>query len=185
MIDTSNMRVLIFGNGAVGKRKSLYFQGKCAEISFSLKEDSTPIDVKIRGYDIIIAATNDVEFNRHVCAAAKGAGKWYNSSDEPGNFLIPATFTAGDAIVSVSTNGRAPAVSVYLRDYLSRQYPSLDKMIDLQEEYRNKLKNEISEQSERATILRLLLESSEIWYALDHNDLEKAHMIANKIIEER
>jgi len=182
MIDTTSMRVLVFGNGLVGMRKSAYFQGKCAEVAFSLRNDPRVLEVQIAPYDIIIAATNDAEFNRRVCTIARNSGKWYNSANEPGNFLIPATVTAGDVTIAVSTSGKSPALAVFLRDSLSREYPSLEKMIELQDEIRRELKDMIPEQSSRAEILRSVLDSSEIWKALDENDMEKARKLVRELL---
>jgi len=182
MIDTSSLRVLVFGNGPVGMRKAAYFQGKCAEVAFSLRDDPTGLEVQIAPYDIIIAATNDTEFNCRVCTAARNAGKWYNSANEPGNFLIPATVTAGDVTIAVSTSGKSPALAAFLRDSLLREYPSLEKMIELQNNLREELKDKIPEQSSRAAMLRAVLDSSEIWKALDENDMDKARKLAGELL---
>ena len=176
MLDISKSRVLVIGTGAVGQRKAEYFAGHCKELVLS----DTALE-NLSDFDIIIAATASAEENERICSAAASLNKLYNSATGIGNFLIPAAAFAENYTIAVSTNGKAPAVSAFLRDKIESDLPSFSRMIDLQETLRAELKNTVPEQKHRAEILRAVLEDDAVWKALDLGDFDAALSLARRI----
>ncbi|HJJ46613.1 MAG TPA: NAD(P)-dependent oxidoreductase, partial [Methanocorpusculum sp.] len=83
-VDVSALRVLIFGNGAVGSRKAAYFRDEAKEVRMLEKSvipsDDAALFSLISEYDIIIAASDDAEFNKKITEIASQNHKWYNSA---------------------------------------------------------------------------------------------------------
>lgn len=173
MLDLSASSVLVVGSGAVGQRKAGYFADSCREVRLIDELPKNPEEL-ISCYDIIVAATASESVNETICSIARSLNKWYNSATGIGNFLIPAAFSEENFTISVSTGGKAPAVSAYLRDHIRESLPSLSPMISLQETLRAELKNTVPEQSRRAEILRAVLDDESVWQALDAEDFDKA-----------
>ncbi|HJJ36247.1 MAG TPA: bifunctional precorrin-2 dehydrogenase/sirohydrochlorin ferrochelatase [Methanocorpusculum sp.] len=177
MLDVSDLRVLVIGNGTVGNRKAQYFSGEAREVRI-VDTETKDIESLIPSYDIIIAATDDPAYNQRIADLAKRAGKWYNSATGQGNFLIPAVFREGDMAVAVSTNGKSPAAAAYIRDKIEHDCPALPKMIDLQDKLRTVLKQSSLPQERRATILRAVLDDDHIWAALEDGEIFEAEKLA-------
>lgn len=170
-VDVSALRVLIFGNGAVGSRKAAYFRDEAKEVRMleksGIPSDDAALFSLISEYDIIIAASDDAEFNKKITEIASQNHKWYNSATAVGNFLLPAVFHEGDLSLAVSTNGKAPAVASFVRDEITSAYPALSQMVELQNTLRSLLKNKIPSQKQRAEILQKVLHDDEIWKELE------------------
>lgn len=172
LLDLSDASVLIFGEGAVGRRKADYFSG--CRITFITRTRGTDVsnltDEELNGiiaeHDIIIAALPDANLNDRICTAAKQAHKLYNSATSAGNFLIPSVWEDGPVTIAVSTNGKAPALSAYLRDEIAKTYPHLAEMAELQNTLRKTLKDTEPDAEKRMQILRNAVSDSEIWESL-------------------
>jgi len=69
------------------------------------------------GVWLVIAATDDPAVNGAVYDAGQRAGIWVNGADDPANcsFTLPSVVRRGDLQVAVSTGGRSPALSRWLR----------------------------------------------------------------------
>ncbi|HJJ30994.1 MAG TPA: bifunctional precorrin-2 dehydrogenase/sirohydrochlorin ferrochelatase [Methanocorpusculum sp.] len=169
--DVSALRVLVFGTGAVGTRKAAYFKPEAKEVRLLGKSDTPSDDAEleslIREYDIIIAASDDAEFNTKITGIASRGKKWYNSATSAGNFLIPAVFHEGDLSVAVSTNGKAPAAAAFIRDAVKSAYPALPQMVELQNTLRTLLKTAVPSQQIRAEILQKILHDDAVWKELE------------------
>jgi len=177
MLDVSELRVLIIGKGTVGNRKAQYFSGEAREVRI-IDTETKDIEPLIESYDIIIAATDDSQYNTKIAEIAKSFGKWYNSATGPGNFLIPAAFQEGDVSIAVSTNGKAPAAATYIRNKIEHDCPALPKMVDLQDRLRTVLKQGNHSQEQRAAILRAVLDDGQIWKALEDGEIFEAEKLA-------
>ncbi len=181
MLDISKLRVLVFGNGTVGNRKAQHFAEESAEIRIVDKEEvgtESDLESLIKTYDIIIAATDNPSFNDTVLGYAKSMNKWYNSATGKGNFLIPATFQEGDISIAVSANGKAPAAAAYIRNKIEKEWPALQKMVELQDKLRTVLKQQVKDQNRRAGILCSILEDDNIWRALEEGEIFEAEKLA-------
>ena len=179
--DVSALRVLVFGTGAVGSRKAAYFRDEAKEVRLLDKSEMPSGDAAlfslISEYDIIIAASDDAEFNKKITEIASQNHKWYNSATAVGNFLLPAVFHEGDFSLAVSTNGKAPAVASFIRDEIKSAYPALSQMVELQNTLRSLLKNKIPSQKQRAEILQKVLHDDAVW-----KELEEGRVDAEEIL---
>lgn len=181
MLDLSASSVLVVGSGAVGQRKAGYFADSCREVRQIDELPKNPEEL-ISRYDIIVAATASESVNETICTLARSLNKWYNSATGIGNFLIPAALSEENFTLAVSTGGKAPAVSAYLRDYIGKHLPALSPMISLQETLRAELKTVVPEQKRRAEILRSVLDDSAVWQALEAGDDETALALSRRHI---
>ncbi|MDI6866468.1 bifunctional precorrin-2 dehydrogenase/sirohydrochlorin ferrochelatase [Methanoculleus sp.] len=186
MLDLTGRRVLIFGGGDVGARKAAYFEHE-AEVtvisrSFSPRLDallvrreevdlaSLPdeaIGELLDGAFLAVAATPDPALNNRIGRLCAAAGILFNNAaGEPGDVIIPSLVRGRNYLLAISTRGKSPAVSRYLRMRLESEYANLDRMIDLQEEIRSTLREIEPVQAERSRTLWKILLDDEIWEAL-------------------
>ncbi|BBL67923.1 precorrin-2 dehydrogenase/sirohydrochlorin ferrochelatase family protein [Methanoculleus chikugoensis] len=186
MLDLTARRVLIFGGGDVGARKAAFFEHE-AEVtvisrSFSPDLDGLAIrrqetdlsalpDEALRGFlsgaFLAVAATPDSGLNDRIGRLCAEAGVLFNNAaGEPGDVTIPSVVRGSRFLVAISTRGKSPAVSRYLRMRLEADYADLDMMIELQEEIRPMLRETEPVQAERARILWEILLDDEIRAAL-------------------
>jgi len=182
MLDLTGRRVLIFGGGDVGARKAAYFEHE-AEVtvisrSFSPRLDglavrrhetdlaSLPDDAigeLLDGAFLAIAATPDPALNNRIGRLCASAGVLFNNAaGEPGDVIIPSVVRGRNYLIAISTGGKSPAVSRYLRMRLESEYADLDRMIDLQEEMRSILRETEPVQAERSRTLWKILLDDEI-----------------------
>ncbi|HON40697.1 MAG TPA: bifunctional precorrin-2 dehydrogenase/sirohydrochlorin ferrochelatase [Methanoculleus sp.] len=182
MLDLTGRRVLIFGGGDVGARKAAYFEHE-AEVtvisrSFSPRLDglavrrhetdlaSLPDDAigeLLDGAFLAIAATPDPALNNRIGRLCASAGVLFNNAaGKPGDVIIPSVVRGRNYLIAISTGGKSPAVSRYLRMRLESEYADLDRMIDLQEEMRSILRETEPVQAERSRTLWKILLDDEI-----------------------
>ncbi len=97
---------------------------------------------EVAGYRLVVAATDDRQVNRQVYLDGEAAGVWVNSADNPDNcaFTLPAVVRRGPIMLTVSTGGRSPALSAWLRGRLSDELgPEYLTLLDLLVERREEL----------------------------------------------
>ncbi|HEX9531066.1 MAG TPA: bifunctional precorrin-2 dehydrogenase/sirohydrochlorin ferrochelatase, partial [Acidimicrobiales bacterium] len=90
-------------------------------------------------YDLVFTATSDAEVNQAVYDDAVAAGVWVNSADDPDrcSFVLPSVVRRGPITVTVSTGGHSPAMSVFLRRWVSDELgPEYEVLVTLLSEQR-------------------------------------------------
>ena len=94
-------------------------------------------------YRLVTTATNDPAVNSLVARDCEAANLFVNSADDPANctFTLPSVARRGDIQVAVSTNGRSPALSRWLRQRIEREINSgyvalLDLLAEIRAEAR-------------------------------------------------
>lgn len=72
---------------------------------------------EVADYWLAITCTDDTAVNRQVYLEGEAAGVWVNSADDPANcaWILPSVARNGDLAITVSTNGRSPALASWLR----------------------------------------------------------------------
>ena len=72
---------------------------------------------QLHGASLVIAA-GPTEVNGQVVADARRIGAWVCSTSDPeaGDFTVPAVWTSGPLVLTVSTSGASPALAAALRD---------------------------------------------------------------------
>jgi precorrin-2 dehydrogenase/sirohydrochlorin ferrochelatase len=202
LLDLQDKNVIIFGGGTVGLRKARFFEGesKVTVVSREFHPDFESICVRkiigdveelapdmVSSSDIVIAATDDQSLNNRISEMAKSLGKLHNQANGIGNFLIPSVLNRGSFTVAISTMGKSPAFSRYLRLKLERELSKeLELMVQLQEELRAELKERIEDQQTREDLLRLVLYDDRIWTLLSNSyqdALNEARRLTSEVAE--
>jgi precorrin-2 dehydrogenase/sirohydrochlorin ferrochelatase len=132
---------LVVGGGAVGERKVQDLLSAGARVTLVSRE-ITPVlaamaarrlitylqedfsEDQLNGMVLAIAATNDLNVNQRVSAAAQSRGLPVNVVDQPAlcSFVVPATIRRGDLTLAIGTGGQSPALAKKLRRDLEQQY---------------------------------------------------------------
>ncbi|HTY90538.1 MAG TPA: bifunctional precorrin-2 dehydrogenase/sirohydrochlorin ferrochelatase [Methanocella sp.] len=189
-LEFSCKKVVIFGGGAVGERKAKYFlPAEVVVVSPGFTEclDAMGADGIVRlerravreedvgglieGAFLVVAATGNKRLNDAIARAAESAGILANNATGESSAIVPSLLKRGDVMVAVSTGGRSPALSRYLRLKLEAALGGdLERMAKLQERVREQLKKTIEDQKGREEVLRTILDDSDVWEALKEED---------------
>lgn len=97
----------------------------------------------LRGCLIVIAATGDTEVNQQVFQDGQQQGVLVNSADDPQNcdFTLPARLRRGDLLVTISTEGRSPAMASWLRRQIEASLgEDMQQMLEVVAEVRDEIK---------------------------------------------
>jgi len=108
-------------------------------------EERTYRSGEVAAYRLAIAATDSPEANAAVFRDGEEAGVWVNGADDPANcsFTLPSVLRRGPLMVTVSTGGRSPALSRWLRQRLEAEIgPEFEILLDLLASERDLLKAE-------------------------------------------
>ena len=78
----------------------------------------------LKGSFLVIAATDDPRINERVWQEARALGLLVNVVDDPDhcNFIAPSVVRRGPLSLAISTSGRCPAFSRYLRRQLEQEF---------------------------------------------------------------
>jgi siroheme synthase-like protein len=188
--------VVVFGGGEVGRRKANFLASE-AEVmvvsrefvsgfhpSIALRQGNIEecLTDMVGWADLVIAATSDKDLNGVIAAEAARQGRYCNRADGLSTFLIPSVVERENYKVAVSTEGRSPGMSKFLRLELDRLLdPRYDLMVSLQEELREAARERVPSQTERERRLWKVLEDDAVWSALE-NDPCRARELAFRIV---
>lgn len=193
-LDMRGRKVVVFGGGEVGYRKAAYFSKEADVTVVSLtfissfndgpfvlvKEDIHVSFTKwVDHADLVVAATDSVALNSKIEDECERMGKWCNNALGVSDFLIPSVVERDGYTVCVSTLGRSPAMSRFLKFKLEESLtPEYSAMVRLQEDLRAVAKERISDQSKREKYLWDVLHDDDVWDAMRSGDLGRAWKIA-------
>jgi precorrin-2 dehydrogenase / sirohydrochlorin ferrochelatase len=186
-IDLSCKRVVIFGGGAVGERKAKYFAPagvvvvssrftECLEAMGAegiLKLERRDVNAQdvprlIEDAFLVVAATGDKKLNDKISSLAEARGILVNNATGETAVVIPSVIKKGDVTVAISTGGRSPAMSKFIRLKLEASIsPDVEKMVELQEKVREQIKKSVKSQKSREEILWAVLDDPAVWKALE------------------
>jgi precorrin-2 dehydrogenase/sirohydrochlorin ferrochelatase len=204
MLDLAGKEVVIFGGGEVGERKASLFCGH-AKVTVVSREFTPRLNrlfeegkiklVKVKDLTeseicpymkdafIVIPSTNDTLVNERIAQLAGKSGKLINRVDDMGDVIVPSVITRGDVVIGISTLGKSPALSKYIRQRLEGVItPEFADMSRLQNELREALKSQVHDQKKRKEILWNIINDSDVWSAISES-YEKAYKVALKHIE--
>ena len=194
-METSKLKVIVFGGGNVALRKCKYFEGaeitvvtreiipELKEMVSDVKIGDIPEDVRqmIDPYDLVIAATDDRELNCRIRDDALSMGINVNSAHGGGNILIPSVLKREGYSVAVSSMGRVPAFPPYIVTELDRFLePKYDRMLDFMVEMRKYAMDNISPQHKRREFLESVLYDTEIQNLIAECRVKEARKLALK-----
>jgi precorrin-2 dehydrogenase/sirohydrochlorin ferrochelatase len=137
-LDLSGRKVLVVGGGPVAARKVAGLLRAGAAVTVvapdAVAEIAEDPDVRwhqrayrrgeVASYRLAVTATDDPAVNRQVARDGDAANVFVNSADDPANcsFILPAVVTRGDLQIAISTNGRSPAMSAWVRKRLEQTF---------------------------------------------------------------
>ena len=142
-INLENKNILIVGGGTVATRKVKYLLDFTTNIKiispkistkllkfiskYNLKYKNRKFKTKdLKKQDIIITAINNIKLQKNIFKKAKQLNIWLiNSSDniKHCDFIFPSYIKKGDLTISISTNGKSPTITKYLKKYLNNHIP--------------------------------------------------------------
>ena len=100
---------------------------------------------------LLIAATNDKKINEEASEEATEKKMLVNVAttnekiDAEKNFTVPSVIRRGDLMITISTNGRAPGLSKFIREYLEEEViEKFAKELPKISEEREKIKKDVS-----------------------------------------
>jgi precorrin-2 dehydrogenase/sirohydrochlorin ferrochelatase len=156
-LDLRGRRVLVVGGGPIAARKvqGLVRAGAVVTVVAPTVVPELARDPDVRwhergyrrgevaSYRLAITATDDPATNAQVARDGDAANVLVNSADDPANcsFILPAVVTRGDLQITVSTNGRSPAMARWARRHLESIFSDvharlLDLLSDVRDEAR-------------------------------------------------
>jgi len=203
LVDFSKKTVVIFGGGEVGARKAAYFapEAKVRVYSRSFSPAFSGLDVDqehvdlhgagderlrslLEGAFLAVAATPDRELNNRIGELCQERGILFNNADGiSGDLLIPSVVKGERFLLAVSTAGSSPAISRFLREFLEKSLPDLDRMIALQERLRAYLKECQPDTEARKDVLWKVLMDREVWRALHAGETAAWSLIARRYLQ--
>jgi len=200
-IDCSGRRIVIFGGGAVAARKAAYFarDAKVLVVSRSFVHKIGTLPVKTRSVDIgaatdaklaalignaflVIAALSEPAQNNRIGRICRKKGILFNNAD--GRVMLPAVSAGENYTLAISTGGRSPAVSRFIREYLEQELPELDAMIALQHRMREGLKKNVPDQARRNEILRKVIEDQSLWKLLKSDPVRAWNRVSERYLDD-
>lgn len=207
VLDLNDRSVVIFGGGRVGERKALKFvyvaervaivsrdftknlrrlETKLGNLHLIEREIDLPLIKKyVSGAFIVIAATNDPKLNSEIVSVARKLGKLVNWVDRPegSDFVVPAMVRKKDIQIAISTGGKSPLVSRYLKSKVKEIITDDDVfMVELQDFARELAKRTILRQIDRKEILWQIFRDSSIRQLVKGGKYEEAKKKASALI---
>jgi len=204
-LNVKGKKAIVFGGGRVASRRTAKLLDAGAKVkvvakTFSesirkmssknlqmVEEDLNNINISnlIKEGDLIFISTNDRNLNDKIEKEARRQRKLVNRADGVSDFVIPASLKVGDVLISISTEGKSPAVAKALKKRIKKTITQEDIMlVELQEFARSILKRKFKDQQLRESILREIISMPEILEYLKIGDTAKAKRLVLDHLEE-
>ena len=149
--------VLVVGGGAVAAQKVRELVACGAEVTVVATTvvdelaDDERVTCHLRRYRsgeaadhrFVVAATDRREVNQEVHDDAEAAGVWVNAADDPQrcSVTLPARVRRGSLLVTISTEGRSPALATWLRRRLEDELgPEVEVLLEVLAEERDRIR---------------------------------------------
>ncbi len=180
MLDIENRPCVVIGGGLVAERKISSLLKSKADITVISPEATTYIkdlakDGKLhwlkrefqvgdlRGYFMVIIATNDSLLNQKIHQEANLKTQLVNLVDQPeqSNFIVPASIKRGGLQIAISTSGASPGLAKKIRFELERQYGvEYEQYMDFLWQMRQWIIKNVSDEKNKRDFFQLILEPS-------------------------
>ena len=141
-MDMNELKVLVVGGGYIATEKLeklVDFTQKITVISTEVSSEADEIiqkfnlecDIKayetgdIKGYDIVIVATDTVALHKEIYEESRGSRILVNSVDNTDycDFIFPSYVKKEDLTIAFSTGGASPAFAKYIRRHFEKIIP--------------------------------------------------------------
>ena len=142
-MDMQDLKVLVVGGGYIATEKLEKLVDFTKEITVIASEVSPEADqlIKdhcltlyqrkyaegdIKGFDIVIVATDTVELHEEIYKESRGSRTLVNSVDNTDycDFIFPSYVQKGDLTIAFSTGGTSPAFAKYIRRHFEKIIPN-------------------------------------------------------------
>ena len=198
-LKTEDFNVFILGTGEVATRRANKFLDHGANVILygdvldseienkgAVLETSNNFEELVSWADMVVIASGDKNLCEKVSLLAKD--KLLNRADFPqkGNVIVPNSFNIADDIeISISTKGKSPLVSKYLRKKIQKIITEEDiAKIELQSYARERLKSIVKGQKNRRNHLYNIFEDKNIEELIRNNRIDEAKEYINGKINE-
>ncbi len=210
-VNVSGKRIVVFGGGGVAERKICQILdtdgagGEKVEVEV-YSQDITPrieemmekgeiqcfrcdlwdqnLGELIKGAFLILICTDDETLNNRILKEASKFDVLVNYRHD-GDAFMSSVVNKGGFLISISTEGKGPAMARYMRKKISALIGDKEeKMLLIQSHLRGYLKGKIKEEKRRRDILNSVLSDPECWAALDA-PVEVAEELIFKIVGDR
>ncbi len=204
--DFTDETVLVVGGGPVGARKARRFDAEARVVVLSpvfepgadfgdaalVRAALEPADVDawLSRIDpaLVVAATDDGDLNEALATAAREQGRLVNRADvagerSRGSVVLPAILRDDPVVVGVGTGGTSPALSAHLKREIESTIDGAGAMAELTGSLRDDLAARDVPKAQRRRALRAVLNSREVWTALDTGG-SKPRQLAEDLIED-
>lgn len=192
--DLHDERVAVFGGGSVAARKASVFEREAnvVVVSESFHDrfedlacdtiratiDAELVELLVDDAFLAIPATDDEALNQEIEEIAREGGCLVNRVDRAGDTITPSAITESNVSIAISTGGKSPATSKYLRQRLESEIERADSMIEIQSKLRTELAARDS--SVRREKLWAVLEDERVWEAIEAGNDERAETLARE-----
>ena len=154
-------------------------QGQYIQAPFS-------VDIPLRHYRLVIAATNDKATNIQVFEACEAEKILVNSVDDPPHcrFMVPAIIDRSPLEVSIATNGTSPVLSRQIRTQLEASIPhGMGKLAEFSGKWRAVVKSKIENPDERRIFWEDLY-ASPLKEQVFNDNIADAHKLIEQALKE-
>jgi precorrin-2 dehydrogenase/sirohydrochlorin ferrochelatase len=192
---------LVVGGGAVGERKVLDLLAAGALVSVASpgltpelsalaargKIRHLPGDFReeqVEGMALVVGATDDLEVNARVSAAAQARGIWVNIADQPElcTFIVPAQVRRGELTLAISTGGASPALARKIREELELRFgPEYGPYLALMQAIRSRVLQARRADPANAALFKGLVDSP-LQEALGRGDKDEVRRILREVM---
>ena len=158
MVDLSEANVLVVGGGKTAARKAkqlMSFGALCHVIAPETDPefDDMPCETEKRRFQegdierllplaVVIAATDDHELNHKIGEQCARLGLRVNVVDDPelSSFIFPSIVSEGDVLCAVTSGGKSPLVSQYIKGLIEQIWPrGIGKINDEMGRYKDEI----------------------------------------------
>lgn len=174
-VELDNKKVLIVGGGKVALRKAEKLLPYGPEITvvapeicdeLSLMQGIRTVcgsfsDELLQGIDIVIAATDDRELNRHISELCRSEKIPVNTVDDSElcSFIFPCLIKNGSLSIGISTGGASPTAAISFKNKINDLIPdNTDAILDYLNSLRGTVKAAYPEEKTRSRIFKELFE---------------------------
>lgn len=175
-VELSGRKVLIAGGGKVALRKAEKLLPYGPEITvvaptvceeLSLMPDIRVVkgsfsDELLKNADVVIAATDDRELNKHISELCREVKTPVNTVDDSElcSFLFPCLVKKGSLSIGISTGGASPTAAISFKERIAADIPdNIDEILDYLGSIRSAVKSRFPEEKTRSRIFKGLFES--------------------------
>ncbi len=186
-INVENQKCVVIGGGKIAYDKIVGLLEAGAQIDVIAPEICAEIEnlaskvniirekysaEKISSGVILIAATNNPELNAKIAADARAKHFLVNIVDDfAGDFIVPSRIRRGDFLLAISTGGKSPAFSRFVRQMLEAEFDeNFGAALEIISRYRAIIQPLLPNHQARIKFWREFL-TQEIWLLIKSGDL--------------